>query len=500
MRTILTRALGALLLVGGAACSDPSGIETATPVAAVTLSAESSTLVVGEALVLQATPRDASGAPLAGRSVAWSSEAAAVASVDAAGRVLAVAPGTTRVRATSETRAGYATIVVTAPPPPPPVVASLTLDAGAVLLDEGATRTLVATPRDADGATIPGLAVQWTSSAANVAAVSATGVVTAVGMGRATITAAVNGTIAQAAVAVRGSSAFDLLFDHWTTGTGPVWPTVARLDLRDPDAAPVSIVQVAGTSQPATSPDGTRIAYVCGGTHICAVDANGQNLAMLTIDGTVLADQPAWSPDGSRIAFRGWAPGGPPGPFNPSRIWVMNADGSGKASLTTGAAGWQESPTWSPRQPDGSYRIAYSQQSQSGPYIVAHIASMRADGSDVRPVTAAGERLDDAPAWSPDGQTIAFVRTGGEIAGDVWLAQATGGNERPLMAADPAGAQRAPAWSPDGTMIAFASNHDLQGSFYTWQIFTVRVDGTQLTRRTDDPAEKQNPAWIRRAP
>src|SRR5688572_18602704 len=51
MRTILTRALGALLLAGGAACSDPSGIETATPVAAVTLSAASSTLLVGEALV-----------------------------------------------------------------------------------------------------------------------------------------------------------------------------------------------------------------------------------------------------------------------------------------------------------------------------------------------------------------------------------------------------------------------------------------------------------------
>jgi Tol biopolymer transport system component len=280
-----------------------------------------------------------------------------------------------------------------------------------------------------------------------------------------------------------------------------VWPSIVRLDLRDPAAAASRVPTIWNTGDAAPSPDGSRLAFVCdnGGSAICVADLDGRDFAVLT-GGALLADQPAWSPDGSRIAFRGWAQGGPPGPFNPSRIWVMNADGSGKVSLTTDAAGWQANPTWSPRQADGSYRIAYSQQSLQGSHVVAHVVSMRADGADARPVTAAGEQLDDEPAWSPDGATIAFVRTGGEASGDLWLAAAAGGAERPLMASDPAGAQRAPAWSPDGAQLAFASNHDLQPGFYTWQIFTVRADGTQLVRRTHDRAEKQRPAWMRRLP
>jgi Tol biopolymer transport system component len=63
---------------------------------------------------------------------------------------------------------------------------------------------------------------------------------------------------------------------------------------------------------------------------------------------------------------------------------------------------------------------------------------------------------------------------------------------------EPAGAQRSPAWSPDGGSIAFASNHEVIANYHAWQIYTVRVDGSGLERRTSDRAEKGNPAWIRR--
>jgi hypothetical protein len=45
----------------------------------------------------------------------------------------------------------------------------------------------------------------------------------------------------------------------------------------------------------------------------------------------------------------------------------VNADGSSMVALTRaqGGAATQHAPAWSPRQPDGSYRIAYSQQLMS---------------------------------------------------------------------------------------------------------------------------------------
>ncbi|MEV3858838.1 serine hydrolase [Streptomyces sp. NPDC050095] len=61
---------------------------------------------------------------------------------------------------------------------------------------------------------------------------------------------------------------------------------------------------------------------------------------------------------------------------------------------------------------------------------------------------------DTAPAWSPDGRRIAFLRGGGGPA-QVWLLPADGGEPEPLTDL-PAGAG-APVWSPDGTAIAFTA-------------------------------------------
>ncbi|MPZ29255.1 MAG: prolyl oligopeptidase family serine peptidase, partial [Micromonosporaceae bacterium] len=65
---------------------------------------------------------------------------------------------------------------------------------------------------------------------------------------------------------------------------------------------------------------------------------------------------------------------------------------------------------------------------------------------------------DSAPAWSPDGTRIAFLRTTGAAA-QVWLLPAGGGEPEQLTSL-PAGAG-APVWSPDGTRIAFAAPVDL---------------------------------------
>jgi dipeptidyl aminopeptidase/acylaminoacyl peptidase/CubicO group peptidase (beta-lactamase class C family) len=67
-------------------------------------------------------------------------------------------------------------------------------------------------------------------------------------------------------------------------------------------------------------------------------------------------------------------------------------------------------------------------------------------------------KADSAPAWSPDGTQVAFLRADGGAA-QVWLLPA-GGGEPEQVTSLPLGAG-APVWSPDGTKIAFGAPVDL---------------------------------------
>src|SRR5205823_3426334 len=72
------------------------------PVASVALSPAVASMLVGAVAQLTAIPQDASGGPLAGRSVTWASSAPAVATVSPTGLVTATAVGAAAITATSE--------------------------------------------------------------------------------------------------------------------------------------------------------------------------------------------------------------------------------------------------------------------------------------------------------------------------------------------------------------------------------------------------------------
>jgi hypothetical protein len=507
MRTPMTtrRTIAAFTLAASAACAGDDSVTgpSTVPVASVTVTAPAPTVVAGQTATLTATVADAAGRPLTGRTITWTSSAELVATVSPTGAVTAVSPGTTRITATSEGRHASVDLTVLSRGT---LVSEVTLDVAAFTLAIGETRQIVATPRDATGAPVAGVTITWSAAGGNVAAaVSTTGLVTALEQGVMTISAGVEGKLGQAIVTVLGNETHDLVFDQWATDAGGIQrPALHQLDLRTPNAEPARMFALDGNREAAPSPDGTRVAYSCTeafGPAICSSRRDGSDFRLLTPGR--LADQPAWSPDGEKIAFRGWAAGGPPGIFNPADIYVMDVDGSNVARLTTGVKNVDsyESPTWSPRQADGSYRLAFAHATRAEDGVMrANIVSIRADGDDAKQVTVAGDQTDAEPTWSPDGQTIAFIRTGGEAGGDLWLVNATGGGERALMTAaiEPSGAQRAPSWSPDGRRIAFASDHEIISNYIAWQIYTVRVDGTHLVRQTSGTAEKGNPAWIHR--
>jgi len=82
------------------------------PVASVEVSPDSSALAVRDTVRLTASTLDAGGEPLSGRTVSWTSDRAAVATVSSAGLVTAAGAGSATITATSEGKSGTATVKV----------------------------------------------------------------------------------------------------------------------------------------------------------------------------------------------------------------------------------------------------------------------------------------------------------------------------------------------------------------------------------------------------
>ncbi|MDQ8153413.1 MAG: Ig-like domain-containing protein [Gemmatimonadota bacterium] len=115
--TGLVRGVGAGTAAITATVDGKSGTATITvvalPVASVTVAPATVSVAFGSAAQLTASPKDASGTALTGRTVTWTSANTTVATVSGTGLVTAGNAGTTTVTATSEGKSGSATIIVT---------------------------------------------------------------------------------------------------------------------------------------------------------------------------------------------------------------------------------------------------------------------------------------------------------------------------------------------------------------------------------------------------
>jgi len=180
---------------------------------------------------------------------------------------------------------------------------------------------------------------------------------------------------------------------------------------------------------------------------------------------------PALSPDGNALAYSSNRSGS-------FEIRVRQlTPGGGEIQLTSG--GEQNlQPAWSS---DGQ-RIAYSRLG-GGIWVVPAL------GGVARQVTEFGSR----PAWSPDGERIAFqsdllVDFGASAfaampPSTIWICPAEGGESRRVTEPnEPPGGHGAPVWSPDGQRIAFISSD--MGVSAVWSVPSKGGKPTRLLERS----------------
>ena len=233
---------------------------------------------------------------------------------------------------------------------------------------------------------------------------------------------------------------------------------------------------------PALSPDGSRVAFAWdGGVPGASEDERQFDIYVLpaTGGGTPVrltmqpADElsPAWSPDGSRVAYVRCGSGGECG------VYVVDAGGGPEESLVTSDDLAITDLVWSP---DGS-RLAFSgRRGRQGAFSL-HLLPL--DGSPPQRLTAPASTYpgDLGPAFSPDGQRLAFVRTELDGRQDVAVVTVQGGRVRRL-AREQKGVTGLD-WTPDGEEVIYAANRD--GAAGLWRVGLEGGDPRWVALGTD---------------
>ncbi|MEO5872491.1 MAG: Ig-like domain-containing protein [Gemmatimonadaceae bacterium] len=247
-------------------------------VATVTVSAPSTVVQPNQGVQVTAVTKDAAGNVLTGRVVNWSSSNQAVASITPLGFVSPQGPGSTTITAVSEGKT--ASITITVPP-----VATVTVATTQTTLQPTQTTQATATLLDASNVPALGRTVTWASSNTNVATVSATGSVTAIAGGSATISATSEGITGTKTITVPAVATVTV------TGTNlspvPQQTTQLTATLLDASSSPALNRTVAWTSSSPSvamvSPAGLVTALTVGTAVISATSETKSGIVTITV-------------------------------------------------------------------------------------------------------------------------------------------------------------------------------------------------------------------------
>jgi Tol biopolymer transport system component len=220
-------------------------------------------------------------------------------------------------------------------------------------------------------------------------------------------------------------------------------------------------------------------------------DADGTNRRQLFQQDGGGAFSPSWSPDGQWVVF------GYGAIFNdretkPSQLIMIRADGSEKRELTSGPLN-SGFPSWSPDGKHIVYRV-WKKEDRS-------LQILNLDDGKSTTLTSGN---DNFPVWSPVGDRIGFTRdTGGENSYEIFTIRPDGTDLKQLTHAP--GNDAHCAWSPDGKYIVFSSArlgfrdetplYDGSPQPYA-ELFVMNSDGSNQRPITSDKWEEGTPAWV----
>jgi serine/threonine protein kinase len=203
---------------------------------------------------------------------------------------------------------------------------------------------------------------------------------------------------------------------------------------------------------PAISPDGSMVAFVRkseSGIRGLYVKLIGEGEPLLVSDGESNVGFPAWSPDNRRIAFiRGFK--SEDGEYSQTIDSVPRTGGRSRQHTTSRLGLFGTGLSWSP---DGNTLTFSERENRDEP---SGIFLLSLETGEKRRLTTppADHSGDTLPRFSPDGRTVAFVRTRSYQAG-IFLVPAEGGEPRPLVTDN--SFTEGLDWTSDGREIIFSA-------------------------------------------
>jgi Tol biopolymer transport system component/DNA-binding winged helix-turn-helix (wHTH) protein len=234
---------------------------------------------------------------------------------------------------------------------------------------------------------------------------------------------------------------------------------------------------------PALSPSG-RLAYVAGAadgrSHLFAKRPPDMSAVQIT-HGDAREAAPAWSPDDRHLAFARLR-------ADTCDIWILDVEAGDERRIAPCATRRSLQMSWAP---DGtSLALTAGAHRLTAP---SRIDQLNIATGTAHPVTAPppGVVGDESPAFSPDGHSIAFVRSISGSIGDVFIAPVAGGEPRRITMdnADVLGLD----WDSDGEHVVFASERG--GGISVWR---VAASGGEPSLVAGGGAKLKHPSVARR--
>lgn len=472
-RYIAATLLAGLAVLGGACANEPT--QPDLRVAQVVVSSAGGSVQVQQSLQLHAVAKSASGDELPGKTITWSSSNETLATVSGTGLVTGVAAGSVVITAASEGREGHAEVNVAAP-----IVASVVVSPEQITLDWNGSRELAARAFDASGREIGGRAVQWTTGNAAVAVVSAAGLLEARGEGLTQIWGTIDGEQGVASVSVNPAPVARVV----------VMPSPLALESKETVQLAVRVEDPLGRPL-----DGRTITWASSNQTVAFVTSSGQVFALRDGDAIVTATseganasvpvEVAPFPTSDLIYDRPLSPDG-------SEIFLLGlASVGGPVQLDAGNVSRHPSPS-----PDGTrFVFAVSQIDFGTGQPVHDLFVVNRNGTGIRRLTDM-PGMETDPAWSPDGQRIAFTASNPvTLTRDIYVINVDGTGEGLVSLTETLGNglnEMQPAWSADGALVAFAAFPANGGQGRIW---TMRADGTGHAELATDAGDDRDPTW-----